>query len=138
MGLDTAPLIYFIEKHATYLPLVQPFFEAADRGDLQIVTSTLTLTEVLTHPYRHGNDNLAQQYSRILLRARNLRMLAVSSSIAGEAARIRADYGCRTPDAIQLATALSGEAVVFLTNDAGIPSIPTVQTMTLNRLLTSS
>ena len=52
--LDTAPLIYFIEEHPVYLPLFHPFFEAVDRGDLQVVTSTLTLTEVLAYPYRRG------------------------------------------------------------------------------------
>jgi hypothetical protein len=45
-------LIYFIERHPAYLPLLLPFFEAVERGDIQVVTSTLTLTEVLVHPYR--------------------------------------------------------------------------------------
>jgi len=27
VALDTAPLIYFIEEHPTYLPIVTPFFE---------------------------------------------------------------------------------------------------------------
>lgn len=138
VGLDIAPLIYFIERHTTYFPLVRAFFEAVDRGDLQVITSTLTLTEVLTHPYRHGNRDLAEQYSRILLHASNLRLLSVPASIATEAARVRADCGCRTPDAIQLATALSGGAAAFLTNDADIPSIPNMQTLILNRLLTPS
>jgi hypothetical protein len=47
VGLDTAPLIYFIEKHPQYFPTVRPFFEAVERGDIQIITSTLTLTEVV-------------------------------------------------------------------------------------------
>jgi hypothetical protein len=54
VGLDTAPLIYFIEKHLTYLPLLLPFFESVERGEMQVVTSTLTITEVLVHPYRDG------------------------------------------------------------------------------------
>jgi predicted nucleic acid-binding protein len=54
VGLDTAPLIYFIEKHHIYLPLVRPFFEAVERDDIQVVTSTLTLTEVLIRPLRQG------------------------------------------------------------------------------------
>jgi len=49
VGLDTAPLIYFIEENPSYLPRVRPFFEAIDRGDIQVVTSVLTLTEVLVH-----------------------------------------------------------------------------------------
>src|SRR5882757_5692582 len=92
VGLDTAPLIYFIERHPTYLPLLLPFFEAVERGDIQVVTSTLTLTEVLVHPYRDGNPDLAERYFHMLLRARHLRMVALSPAIAAEAARVRADF----------------------------------------------
>jgi predicted nucleic acid-binding protein len=136
VGLDTAPLIYFFEKHPTYLSLVHPFFEAVERGDIQVVTSTLTLTEVLVHPFRYGNQGLARQYSRILLNARNLRMLPVSPEIAAEAAHIRAAYGIKTPDAIQLATAQSCGATAFLTNDEGLTSIPGLQLIHIERLLT--
>jgi hypothetical protein len=47
VGLDTAPLIYLIEEN---FRTVRSFFEAADQGKFQIVTSMLTLTEVLVHP----------------------------------------------------------------------------------------
>ena len=46
VGLDTAPLIYFIEENPTYLPVVRPFFEAVDQGEFRVVTLVLTLTEV--------------------------------------------------------------------------------------------
>jgi hypothetical protein len=59
VGLDTAPLIYFIEENRAYLPLVRPFFEAVDQGEFRIATSTLTLTEVLVHPMRKGDHQLA-------------------------------------------------------------------------------
>lgn len=135
VGLDTAPLIYLMEKHPTYLPLVQPFFEAVEQGDMHVVTSTLTLTEVLIHPFRHGNRDLAERYSRILLNARNLTTLSVSPSIATSAANLRATYGLKAPDAIQLATAQHGRATSFLTNDEGIASIPGVNVIQLDRLL---
>ena len=83
-GLGTAPLIHFVEERTAYLPLVDPFFEAMARGDIQVVTSTLTLTEVLVYPYKYGNRSLAQQYSRILLHSRNLKTLTVSPEIATE------------------------------------------------------
>jgi predicted nucleic acid-binding protein len=92
VGLDTAPLIYFIEHHLLYYPLVEPFFAAVERGEVEVVTSTLTLTEVLVHPYRHGNQTLAREYSEILLHARNLTTLPVSPEIAAEAARLRAKF----------------------------------------------
>ena len=134
VGLDTAPLIYFVEEHPAYLPFVDPFFEAVQRGDIQVVTSTLILTEVLVHPYKHGDLGLAQQYSRILLNSQNLKTIAVSPEIASKAARLRAAYGVKTPDSIQLATALDANAAVFLTNDGDLPAIPGLQIIVLNRI----
>jgi len=134
IGLDTAPFIYFIEKHPIYFPILQPFFEAVDSGDIQVVTSTLTLTEVLVMPYRTGNQRLAIDYARILLNSRNLIVLPVSDAIAEEAARIRAAHNHRTPDAIQIATALMGNAKAFLTNDFAFQSFPRMQIILLDQL----
>jgi predicted nucleic acid-binding protein len=136
--LDTAPLIYFIERPPTYLPLLLPFFEAVERGDIQVVTSTLTLTEVLVHPYRDGNPDLAERYFHMLLRARHLRMVALSPAIAAEAARVRADFQMKTPDAIQLATAKEGGATSFVTNDGELASIPGLRMIVLGRVLRGS
>jgi hypothetical protein len=52
-------------------------FGALSRGEFQVVTSTLTLTEVLVHPLRSGNVELAGQYRDILLDQENL--ITVSS-----------------------------------------------------------
>ena len=138
VGLDTAPLIYFIEKHTKYLSLVLPFFEAMEHGDIQVITSTLTLTEVLVHPLRHGDRALARKYSRILRHARNLTMFPVSPEIAEEAARIRAAHGLKTPDSIQLAAACFGNASAFLTNDGDLLSIPGLRLVVLDDLLASA
>jgi predicted nucleic acid-binding protein len=136
VGLDTAPLIYFIEKHPVYFPMLLPFFEAVERGDIEIVTSTLTLTEVLVHPLRHGNQELAQQYSRILLNALHVQTFAVSPGVAIAAAHLRASHGYKTPDAIQLATAQAGHATFFVTNDYILASTSSLQVVVLKNLLT--
>jgi predicted nucleic acid-binding protein len=138
VGLDTSPLIYFIEKHPVYLSFIRPFFQAVERGDIQVVTSTLTPTEVLVHPYKHRNRTLIQQYSSILLNTHNLTTLPVSAEIAAEAARLRADYGLKTPDSIQLATARVGKATAFLSNDGELTPIPGLELILLDRLLTQS
>ncbi len=135
VGLDTAPLIDFVEEHPAYLPFVDPFFEAVERGEIQVVTSTLTLTEVLVHPYKHGDRDLARQYSRILLKTRNLIMLPVSAQIAAEAARIRARRGLKTPDSIQLATARLAKATAFLTNDSRLANISGLRFIVLDTLV---
>jgi len=111
VGLDTAPLIYFIEEHPKYLPRLQPFFEAADRGQFRIVTSFVTLLEVLVHPLRSGREDLAREYRDILLRSANLTAIPLGEQIAEEAARLRAAQNLQTPDAVQLATAKSAAAI---------------------------
>jgi len=50
VGLDSAPLIYFIEQNPTYLEMVRLFFRALDRREFRVVTSVLTLPEVLVYP----------------------------------------------------------------------------------------
>ena len=75
------------------------------------------------HPYRDGNSSLAERYFQVLLNARHVRMVALSPAIAAEAARIRAEFQMKTPDAIQLATAKEGGATSFLTNDGELASI---------------
>jgi len=52
VDLDTAPLIYFIEENPIYLEAATLFFKAMDKGDFTVVTSTVTLLEVLVQPLR--------------------------------------------------------------------------------------
>ena len=67
-----------------------------------------------------------RRYREILLNAENLTTALLSHEIAEEAARLRAEYNIRTPDAIQMATAIHEGASFFLTNDARLPSLPTL------------
>jgi predicted nucleic acid-binding protein len=133
VGLDTAPLIYFIEEHPTYLRKVRPFFEAVDRGEFRVVTSMVTLLEVLVHPFQRGDADLAQQYRDILLNIEGLLTFPLSQDIAEEAARLRAAYNLRTPDAVQLATTVRAGAS-FLTNDVRLPPLPGVTMLVLDDL----
>ncbi|GEA28131.1 tRNA(fMet)-specific endonuclease VapC [Microcystis aeruginosa NIES-4325] len=134
VGLDTAPLIYFIEQNEAYLELVRAFFGAVSRGEFQVVTSTLTLTEVLVHPLRSGNVELAGQYRDILLDQENLITVPVSVEISQVAAQLRATQNLRTPDAIQIATAIREGAMFFLTNDSRLAAVPDLEVLVLDAL----
>jgi len=136
VGLDTAPLIYFIEQNEAYLELVRAFFRTMSQGEFQVVTSTLTLTEVLVHPLRSGNIELAKQYRNVVLDQENLITMPVSIEIAEIAAQLRATQNLRTPDAIQLATAMQGGATFFLTNDARLAAISDLEVLVLDTLRT--
>ena len=134
IGLDTAPLIYFIEENPAYIETVKLFFEAMDRGDFLVVTSTVTLLEVLVHPLRSSNRELATEYRDILLNSK-LMTLEVSNDIAEQAAQLRAAHNIRTPDAIQISTALNAGATHFFTNDIRLPELPSMQILSIDELV---
>jgi hypothetical protein len=95
VGIDTAIFIYFIEEHPQFLPLIDPLFEAADAGSRELVTSALTLLEVLVVPYRAGNRVLADRYEALLTRSRGIRVIDLDRNQLRAAAQLRATTGCR-------------------------------------------
>ena len=52
-----------------YLTPLLPLFEAADAGLVSLVTSAVTLLEVLVVPYRSGDNRLAERYATLLTRS---------------------------------------------------------------------
>ena len=134
IGLDTAPLIYLVEENPNYEDIVDPFFEALDRDEFRVVTSVVTLVEVLVYPLRAASAELAQLYREILFDQDNLATVSVSPRIAELAAHLRAIHNLRTPDAIQLATAIQEGALFFLTNDDRLPAMPNLEILVLDEL----
>jgi predicted nucleic acid-binding protein len=124
VGVDTAIVIYLVERHELYLPVLRPLFEAADAGERQLVTSAITLLEVLVVPYRAGDTALAARYEDLLTRSRGLDLVEIDRTILRAAAQLRGVHGARTPDAIQVAAALARRCQSFLTNDRRLPSLP--------------
>ncbi len=134
IGLDTVPLIYFIEKHPTYHPFIRPFFSALADGSFTAVTSTVTLAEVLVLPLRLEQLELVRHYREILLQSQHLTMYSLTPEIATKAAEIRAIHNLRTPDAIQLATAIQSGATFFLTNDLALQRYSDLQILIVENL----
>ncbi|MCA1789478.1 MAG: PIN domain-containing protein [Thioalkalivibrio sp.] len=78
--------------------------------DLTIVTSPVTLLEVLVVPYRAGNLALATRYEALRTRSRGVVPREIDRGQLRAAAQFRAVAGARTLDALQLAAALTGDA----------------------------
>jgi predicted nucleic acid-binding protein len=131
VDLDTAPLIYLIEDQPAYAEPLARFFEATRLNRVRLVTSVVTLVEVLTKPFREGQPALVERYRNILIGSGELSTLPVSTEIAERAARLRAIFSLRTPDAIQVATALTAGASAFLTNDLGLRKVTDLEILTL-------
>jgi predicted nucleic acid-binding protein len=134
LGLDTAPIIYFVEQNPAYVNTVRALFNRIDSGTMESFTSVITLTEVLTVPIRDGDIATENIYRTRLLYSRNLTTLAVLPVIAERAAALRANYRLRTPDALQIATALHAQCEAFLTNDRGLLRVTDLAVLILEDL----
>jgi predicted nucleic acid-binding protein len=136
-AVDTAIFIYFIEEEPGFLPHILPLFEEADQGKRELVTSALTLLEVLVVPHRAGNTPLAERYELLLTRSRGIRMTELSRDQLRAAAQLRAATGVKTPDALHLVSALTTGCKTFLTNDRRLPRIPGLRVIQLSSYATS-
>ncbi len=138
VALDSSIFIYFIEEHSIYLPLVEPLFEAIDAGELEAVTSSLTLLEVLVIPFRSANAALIARYETLLTRSRGLRLIDLDRDFLRSVAQVRASTRVKTPDAMQLTAAMAAGCPVFLTNDDRIPNVPGLRVLVLESYLKAS
>ena len=127
LAIDTAIFIYFIEKNPRFLPLIDPLFREADDGTRELVTSALTLLEVLVVPLRARNRSLADRYEALLTRSRGIRLVDMTRDQLRAAAQLRATTGFKTPDALQVAAAIGCGCRTFLTNDRRLPSVSGLQ-----------
>jgi len=132
VGVDTVAFIYFLEEHPKFLQVILPVFREADAGRREVVTSALTLLEVLVVPYRAGNRSLAERYEVMLTRGRGVRLVDLSQDHLRAAAQLRAATGVKTPDAIQLAASIGAGCKTFVTNDRRLPSIPGLRILELS------
>jgi predicted nucleic acid-binding protein len=134
LGLDTSPLIYYIEKHPQFYKSAAVIFNQIESGKMRGVTSALTLTEVLVHPLAKANQELADSYRDILANSANFSLVSIDSYIAEVAASLRARYRLRTPDAIQIAVALRTGCEAFLTNDQDLKRVTEINVVILSEL----
>jgi predicted nucleic acid-binding protein len=114
--LDSNLFIYQLEDPGPLGHRANFIFERLSRRKDTILTSTLTLGEVLVKPIQTGNRALETKY-RDLLQEPEVRDLAFDRTAGEIFARIRQNRAIKAPDAIQLATAASAVCDLFITND---------------------
>lgn len=121
--IDASILIYVAEHHARYSKLLLPMVEAAEKGELYLLSSELTALEVLIVPLRAGNPSLVQCYHEALFES-ELRLVPITREVVLEAARFRLQQSAlHTPDAIHWAAMHLQNADYLLTNDARLAQI---------------
>ena len=112
---DTNLFIYLFEPNSRFSAVtIQLRTRMLARGD-QLLTSTLTLGEVLVKPMERGNTALCKAYETAI--SRSAVLLSFDAQAAKNYAMLRRDRSIRAPDAIQLACAAAAGMDLFVTND---------------------
>ena len=73
-------------------------------------------------------------YRELLLNSTNFHTVPVNTNVAENAARIRATYGLRLPDAIQIAFALDSGCQAIVCNDRSMRRVRELEVLVLDDL----
>jgi len=112
---DTNLFIYLLEDYGRLSKAVVELRKnMLARGD-QLLTSTLTLGEILVKPLERGDADLSRNYEEAITNTALL--LPFDIKAARAYASIRLDRSVRAPDALQLACAAGAGVDLFVTND---------------------
>ena len=132
LAFDTSPIIYFVEANPAYDELVSNIFNRVAAGELEGWTSVISLSEVLVQPIVAGRNDLQQAYRELLLKSSNFHTLPITATVAEDAARMRATYGLRLPDAIQIAFAIDTGCEAILCNDHSMRPVSELRVLVLD------
>ncbi|MEM9003306.1 MAG: type II toxin-antitoxin system VapC family toxin [Cyanobacteria bacterium P01_F01_bin.86] len=132
--IDTSVVIYSVEQVEGYSELLEPLWNQLWTGALHVLSSELILLESLVLPLRLDNEQLVKAYERLLLSSR-VQLLPITQTILREAAQLRARTRLKTPDAVHVATGLSVNCTMFLTNDEQLRTVSGLPTVVLSDLL---
>jgi predicted nucleic acid-binding protein len=113
---DTNLFIYLLEDSGVRGSKVSGIVERISGRRDELLTSTLTLAEVLVKPLSVGDRVWADRYEK-LLNTPGVSLLTFDRAAARIYAQLRQDKTMRPPDAIQLSCAASAKCDLFITND---------------------
>ena len=112
---DSNLFIYLLEDHPGFSQAVADLRQKMlERGD-QLLTSALTLGEILVKPSALRDVELCRRYEDMLAKA--AMVLPFDGQAARRYAAIRNNRSVKAPDAIQLACASEAGVDLFVTND---------------------
>ena len=87
------------------------------------------------HPYRKDDIDRVNTIYALTSTYPHLSWVPVTLAVADEAARLRAKYGLRTPDAVHVATAITAAATGFLGNDDAFKRVTELDVLLLDAVV---
>ena len=135
IGIDTVAFIYHLEENHRYLPFTNVLFEMVENGTIKGVISVVTIMEILVKPKKERNEQAIQEYKFMLQTFPNLKIKPIDFHIAEKAAELRAKYGIKPPNALQLGAALIERAKAFVTSDEKLKQVEEIETIVMKHAL---
>ena len=134
---DTNLFVYLVEDDGERAERVAALRSRMIEREDELLTSALTLGEVLVKPLEIGDRDLMHRYEQVI--GSGATVLPFDLRAASRFAEIRRDRSIRAPDAIQLACASAAGTDLFITNDSrlsrknieGIHFIQSIETAVL-------
>jgi len=119
-----------------YLPLTRALLGGLADHAFEGRTSALTLYQLTAEPYRRGRDEAAARVEACVTALPGLRVEPLTASLASQAAAVRAQIGGTFERAGQIATALAGDAELFVTQRSTLRRIAGLGVEQLDAYLT--
>jgi len=113
---DTNLFIYLLEGSAEFGESVRRLGKRMEDRQDCLMTSALTVGEILVRPMRENDSETAERY-RAMFQSPEVEITTFDPRAALHYARVRQDTTIKVPDAIQLACAASAGVDLFITND---------------------
>ena len=132
--VDAQILIYTVERFPKYFDVVLPLWQASRDSQLEVVTSELSILEVMTGPIKTGNQHLIEAYEGLVM-GTEIRLIPIDTQVLMDAARLRAETSLRTPDAIHVATAILAGCETLVTNDLAFRSVNAINVQILKDIV---
>jgi predicted nucleic acid-binding protein len=120
--IDTAPVIYLVEKNPKFFDQVSYFFVESIKEEKSLVTSILMLSEVAIKPYKTSKSELLTKFERTIKSL--FQIYTITWEVADLSAKLRAKYpSLKAVDSLQLATSIIYKFECFITNDRRLKAI---------------
>ncbi len=125
---DSMLFIYWLDDNPHFAKRVASIHTRMGERKDELITSAVTLGEVLAGAYRKGSASRAEEVRTALLSLLS-EVVPFTVETADHYARIRGTTNIASPDAIHLACAATANTDLFLTNDKNLVGrvIPGIQ-----------
>ncbi len=124
--IDTAPFVYLLEYNEVLTDKTKQVFCGLST-DTRFITSVITYAEYCVKPKKINNQKAIIEFNNLLTDL-ECDIKNIDIDIADITAELRAKYQfLRTPDALQLATAIYNNCNKFITNDKKLKQITEIE-----------